>query len=389
MLFKNTGRGAKQTSMKSSKHAIKTMTGLMAGLTMGFCALLGTAQAQTSAPHLKVVSVDVEGGAATLFVTPEGKSLLIDTGWPAGLGGWPHMGPPPGTTMSSADRIVAAAKALGLDHLDYVIITHYHIDHVGGLGDLMAQIPVGTFIDHGPNREFVPAGHPVSSWATQSTYAKYLEETNGHPRLSVSAGTELHIGSMTLTFVSSDAKPIDTPLPGAGQPNPACQGVQPMAADGGEENIRSVASVIGFGQARIAAFGDLSWNGEMDLACPIDKVGKVDLLIVTQHGSNLSSNPASVDALAPVVAIMGNGPAKGGDVGPIDVVAHSPRLQGFWRLHSSAAHPQSDGPADYVANLAGPQDSGFSIEADVAADGEIKVTNLRNGFSKTYRAAPQ
>ncbi len=358
----------------------------MVGLTIGFAGLAGAAQAQTAQPRLKVVAVDVEGGAATLFVTPEGKSLLIDTGWPKGLGGWPHMGPPEGTTMTSADRIVAAAKALGLDHLDYVIITHYHIDHIGGLGDLMAQIPVGTFIDHGPNREFVPEGRPVSPWATQSTYAQYLAESAGHPRWSVRAGTELHIGSMTVTFVSSDAKPIEAPLPGAGQPNPACQGVQPMAADGGEENVRSVASVISFGKARIAAFGDLSWNGETELSCPVDRVGKVDLLIVTQHGSKLSSNPASVDALAPVVAIMGNGPAKGGDIDPIDVVSHSPRLQGFWRLHSSIDHPQADGPPDYVANLAGPQDGGFSIEADVAADGEIQVTNRRNGYSKTYKA---
>ena len=360
--------------------------GLALCLVAGLAAGAGVASAQAASGRLRVVAVDVEGGAATLFVTPEGKSLLIDTGWPKGLGGWPHMGPPAGTTMTSADRIAAAAKALGLHRLDYVVITHYHIDHIGGLAELMTRLPVGTFIDHGPNREFVPAGHPVSDWATQSTYAKYLTLAAGHKRLSVKAGDVIHIGSMSLTVVSSDAQPIDTPLPGAGQTNPACHGVPDMAEDGGEENARSVASIISFGHARIAAFGDLSWNAEGRLFCPVDRVGKVDLLIVTQHGSKLSSNPASLAALAPVVAIMGNGPAKGGDEGPIDTVAHSPRLQGFWRLHSSIDHPQTDGPPDYVANLAGPDDHGFSIEADVSRSGAITVVNPRNGFTRSYAA---
>ena len=72
--------------------------------------------------------VDVEGGAATLFVTPEGKSLLVDTGWPAGMGGARAVaGAPP--QPSSADRIVAAAHKLGINRIDYLLISHYHVDH--------------------------------------------------------------------------------------------------------------------------------------------------------------------------------------------------------------------------------------------------------------------
>lgn len=98
---------------------------------------------------LKVVSIDVEGGGGTLFVTPKGKSLLVDIGWPAGF----RLMPSPDGAQNSADRIVAAVKKLGLSKIDYVIITHYHINHVGGVQDLVKRIPVGAFIDHGVNAE--------------------------------------------------------------------------------------------------------------------------------------------------------------------------------------------------------------------------------------------
>src|SRR5689334_25236642 len=97
---------------------------------------------------LLIDSIDVEGGAATLYITPEGQSLLIDTGWPAGIGA---------TDPDSAQRIIAAARKHGLSKLDYVLITHYHVDHVGGVVELLSQFPVGTMLDHGPNRETPPA----------------------------------------------------------------------------------------------------------------------------------------------------------------------------------------------------------------------------------------
>jgi competence protein ComEC len=154
-----------------------------------------------------------------------------------------------------------------------------------------------------------------------------------------------------------------------------------------EENARSVASVITFGRTRIADFGDLSWNMETRLACPVDRVGPVDVLIVTQHGSGLSSNPASVNELKPIVAVMDNGPTKGGDVDPIRTISQSPRLKGFWRLHASVRHPETDGAPDYIANLVGGAD-GHAVEVDVSRDGTIKVVNTRNGFSQTYPPAP-
>lgn len=336
---------------------------------------------------LRIVTVDVEGGAATLFVSPEGKSLLIDTGWPDGMR--PRGAPDASPAPSSADRIAEAAAALGVHRIDYLIVTHYHVDHVGGLKALLGKLPVGVVIDHGPNREPAPPGASEQSlqWSPSRTYPQYLELTKGIRRISAKAGDRFQIGSMSLTVVSSDAQPIARPLAGAGGPGGAgCAEVKPMAKDGGEENARSVASVITFGRARIADFGDLSWNVETRLACPVDLVGPVDVLIVTQHGSELSSNPVSVDALKPVVAVMDNGPTKGGDSDPIHTVSQSPRLKGFWRLHASARHPETDGPPDYIANLEGGSD-GHAIEVDVSKDGTIKVVNARNAFSRTYPAA--
>ena len=110
-------------------------------LNVSLCILvLGAAMCAQDGGALQIYFVDVEGGQATLFVTPDKESLLIDTGWP-------------GNDGRDADRIVAAAKKAGISKIDYVLITHFHEDHVGGAPQLAAKIPIGTFIDHGENRE--------------------------------------------------------------------------------------------------------------------------------------------------------------------------------------------------------------------------------------------
>ncbi|MBA2588006.1 MAG: MBL fold metallo-hydrolase [Alphaproteobacteria bacterium] len=346
---------------------------------------------------LKVVSIDVEGGAATLFVTPEGQSLLIDTGWPKGFGEMPS----PDGSSEAADRIVAAAKKLGVTKLDYVIVTHYHDDHSGGVGALVARIPVGTFIDHGDNTDPLRPGTPpervINTAAGQ--YPRYLEAIKGHKRIIAKPGTVIRIGSLTDTIVASDTKVIAAPLHGGGQANPHCN--VPGKGLGQGENASSVASLLRFGKVTIAQFGDLSWDIEHDLACPVDKIGKVNLLLVTQHGSaNVSSNPAQLSAMRPDVAIMPNGGKKGGDPEVIAVVSAQKSLKGFWRLHESYAHPELSGDKNLIANLNPPQsaidavaakpyeappDAGYAIEADITRDGRITVTNTRNNFTRTYQ----
>lgn len=367
-----------------------------------FClaALLFAAPAAAQEKPLKIVVLDVEGGAATLFLTPEGKSLLIDTGWPRGSGQMPS----PDGSQESADRIVAAAKKLGVRKIDYVLVTHYHDDHSGGTSALAKKIPVGVFIDHGENGDPLRPGTPpervINTPAGQ--YPLYLETVKGHKRIIAKAGDMIEIGSLTNTIIASDARLIEKPLPGAGAVNLNCTNTPPRDIDDNvNENTRSVASLLRYGKVTIAQFGDLAWDMEYQLACPIDRLGKVNLLLVTQHGSaKVSNNAAHIAAMAPDVAIMPNGGKKGGDPEVIKTVTAQQSLQGFWRLHESYKFPELSGDKDFIANLNPPQaeidkvaskpweappDMGHALIAEVWKSGRITVTNSRNGFSKSYQ----
>src|SRR5260221_1406182 len=199
---------------------------------------------------LKIVSIDVEGGGGTLFVTPEGKSLLIDTGWPSGAG----LLPSPDGAKNSAVRIAAAAKKLGLSKIDYLIITHYHMDHVGGVMDLVKRIPVDTFIDHGPNAEHLGPGEKVppdlAGGAPDQLYPKYLETIKGHKHIVAKPGQVIAIGSMTDTIVSSHGVTLSKPPPGAGTPIAAFETPESKRpkAERGQADTRSVASPLQLGQ---------------------------------------------------------------------------------------------------------------------------------------------
>jgi competence protein ComEC len=331
-----------------------------------------------AAGTLTIESIDVEGGAATLYVTPEHQSLLIDTGWPADVAA---------KDPDSAQRIIAAARRHGLTRLDYVLITHYHVDHVGALPELVASFPVGTLLDHGPNREQPPPDVPPAyvSWQPATLYPKYLEALRGHPHRSLKAGDTLDIGSLHLTVVTADGGAISRVLPGAGEAIPECASMSPMEKNGGDENTRSVGVVMSFGRARIASFGDLTWNVEKELVCPRDKVGKVDLFFVSNHGTNVNNSPALLHALAPRITITNNGARKGADPESYDTVAHSPRLARLWQLHyAEGGGPAHNPPEAYLANLSGVPDTHASLEVEVGQDGVFTVTNGRTGLKESY-----
>jgi len=230
------------------------------GCGLAACCLLPTAALAAAADSLQIEAIDVEGGAATLYITPEHQSLLIDTGWSADMGA---------KDPDSVQRIIAAARRHGLSKLDYVLITHYHADHVGGVPELLSQFPVGTLLDHGPSREVPPPNLPPAAAQSQpaALYPKYLEAIYGHRHRTMKPGETLDIGSLHLTVVTSDAVTIDHALAGGGNTIAECADMRPMEKDGGEENARSLGVVMTFGQARIAAFGDLTWNMEQKLFC--------------------------------------------------------------------------------------------------------------------------
>jgi len=216
-----------------------------------------------------------------------------------------------------------------------------------------------------------------------------MKAIEGHHHVVAKPGDVFHIGGMTVTIVAADAKVIGKPVPGAGEDNPSCAGMEGMANNGGEENARSTSSLISYGKARIAAFGDLTWDREKDLFCPTDRVGKVDVYLATHHATALSGSPAAVNALAPIVAIVGNSPRKGADAERMKTIKASPRIQGIWQLHTTTVAPDVNVSTDMIANPVTDQskDMAFALRLRIEKDGKVTVINERNGYNKTYQVA--
>ena len=202
------------------------------------------AQSPAGAP-LTIYSIDVEGGQATLLVSPTGQSMLVDTGWP-------------GFEGRDADRIVATAKAAGVRQIDYLVITHYHADHVGGVTQLADRMKIGTFVDHGENLE--------GADQTRTGYAAYqavLAKTHGK-RLTVKPGDRIPISGIDVRILTSAREHIRQPLAGGGQPNPFCES-EPSAPDDPSENSASLGMLITYGKFRFLDLGDLTKKKELEL----------------------------------------------------------------------------------------------------------------------------
>jgi beta-lactamase superfamily II metal-dependent hydrolase len=350
-------------------------------------ASIAATSAAAAEKPLRVVLIDVEGGAATLFVTPEGRSLLVDTGWPAGLGGPPPVAgaPPAPPGRSSADVIVAAANKAGVRKIDYLMISHYHLDHIGGAVELLGKIPVGTVLDHGENREQPPADRPPSPNQTDKQYARYIEAIAGKPRRSVKAGETFKIGSLSLDFVSADRQVITKPLAGGGAATAGCEAVGEKSNIGGEENPRSVGFVATYGKARILNLADLTWDVEKQLVCAINQIGKIDLMVVSHHGSDLSNTPTLMAATAPTVALVANGARKGGDKPVLERLKVAPSQPAVWQVHYATRAAEANTAERQIANLVeGPQDQTFSLQAEVDKTGAITIVNERNSARETY-----
>jgi len=312
---------------------------------------------------LQIYFIDVEGGQSTLFVTPAGQSLLIDTGW-----GY--------NAFRDANRIVAAAKHAHIKKIDYVLITHYHTDHVGGVPQLVKKMTVEHFVDHGENRE--------ESKATKTEYAEYVTAMGATDHIVLKSGDTLPIKGMEVTAVSGDGNVIAQPLPGAGEANAACSGVAQKETDP-SENARSLGLVIQFGKLKIVDLGDLTWNKELDLMCPNNKLGKADIYIASHHGLDQSNSPALVHGLRPRVAIIDNGTKKGASPSAWDIIKSSPGLEDIWQLHFADAGGSEHNTADpFIANVT-EADTGFYLRLTAHEDGSFEIFNQRNKYQKTYR----
>jgi competence protein ComEC len=354
-------------------------------LLLSLCA--AAAQPRTT---LDIYVTDVEGGNATLFVTPAGESVLIDTG---NLNG----------AARDAGRIMDAVRDAHLTQIDHLILTHYHADHFGGMEELSKQIPIREFIDHGPN---IQPG--IGADWERDIYPKLYAKGK---HTVAKAGDRIQLYGVDWRIVASAGEIIPaTMLPGANKTNPECANFRPF--DNNMEDPMSVASYITFGRFRTAHLGDLTRNMEFKLMCPATHLPPVDLFLGLHHGVQSSNSIVMVHALRPQVAIMNNGTRKGGDPETMMAVHTSPGLQDLWQIHFSQLSGQEyTQPGMFVANLLdapqptiprapiatpGPEappapvhnGKAYWIKVSAQRDGTFTVTNQRNGFSKTYIPSP-
>ncbi|MEO8483270.1 MAG: MBL fold metallo-hydrolase [Acidobacteriota bacterium] len=400
------------------RAAVLTIVCLLGGI--------GAAAVQTRAKTLDVYYIDTEGGQSTLFVSPTGESLLVDTG----NGGDRDLG-----------RIVETLNAAGVKQIDHLWTTHFHGDHVGALLALAKQMPVLHFYDHGKP-------HPNDRIISAAFLASYEELSRGK-RTVVVPGDKVRMTGLDVTAVASANKFLRSNLPGGGQRNTACAGTGAAQKDESSyidpDNGESAGFVMTYGRFRTVDLGDLTWNGELDLMCPTNRIGTVDVYLTSHHGLERSGAPALVHALQPRVAVMNNGTRKGGAPDTFRVLYESPRLEDLWQLHWSYNAGLDNAPATFVANIddnatiagvltapppapraggpagagpaappaaqipqgapppgagappAGPGRGGppgggaaahtpaYLIKIAAEPDGTFTVTNTRNGFHKTYR----
>jgi beta-lactamase superfamily II metal-dependent hydrolase len=342
-------------------------------------ALLVLALAPTrgfTATTLDIYFIDVEGGQSTLLVTPQGQAFLVDTGW-AGNGA-PGSKPGDPAQARDAKRIVAAARDAGIKQIDYLLITHFHPDHDGGVVELAQLMPIRHFIDHGslPEEAKKDAG-------TKDAFEAYLAIRNKAQHIEPKPGDRLPLKGIDAIIVSSAASTITQPLTGAGEVNTVC-GRSALPAGESIENPRSTGVVVAFGKFRFLDVGDLTGPPLFDLACPKSLIGPVDAYLVAHHGGSDASDPATFAAFKPRVAIMNNGLKKGGSQATYDSLHHVTGLEDVWQLHRSEAAGDSNFLAERIANL--DESTAHWIKLSATENGSFRVLNGRTGEWKTYPA---
>jgi len=354
--------------MQTSRSRVSAIAVLGLALIV-LCSALPSAQRRT----LDIYWIDVEGGAATLVVSPSGESLLYDAGWEV--------------DGRDGKRIAQVVKEAGLPKIDYFVLSHFHADHAGGLQELARLVPIGRCFDRG---DFIEP-------ANQRWRDIYLASC-ASKRTILKAGDTIPMKGAQIDIVASNGQLITKPLAGGGT-NPLCTSAENKPAEG-PENQFMVGALFTYGKFKFLDLGDLDWEKEMELGCPINRLGQVTIWQAGRHGAlDGAGAPGLLYAIKPQVVIVNNGPRKGlggGSAGsPKPVTQHyqriakTPGIEGIWQGHLSLLEKDkaSNTADDMIANFEESADcKGHWIRASVTPDGTFTVTNSRNGFSKTYAA---
>lgn len=319
--------------------------------------------------HLDIYFIDVEGGACTLFVTPTGESLVIDSGYPDNNG-------------RDLNRILHVVRDVaGLKHIDHAAVTHWHRDHYGNHAALTTQIQIRNFWDRGIPDALAEDDLFVTRVSDYRSASQNNSKTlKAGDRLSIKPGkTPLAIQIVT---ASRDV------IPNAGKPNPYANLHEPLPEDT-SDNAASLSFLLTFGQFRFLCCGDLTWNIEAKLMTPNNPIGQVDMFMVTHHGLPSSNNPVLVRAVDPRVAVMCNGPTKGGSESVIKTLRECESLEALYQLHRNvtlAANLQT--PVNFIANTGPTQGcKGVWIKASIAPGGRTYTVQIGpEGEPRTFES---
>ena len=289
----------------------------------------------------------------------------IDAGWPR-------------PDRRDAGRIQAAMRDAGITELDYVLISHFHRDHVGGLAQLAERVPIGQLVDHGDSVELDRA-------AGRALWQEYLGVSNDRRR-TIRPGEKLPLTRIEFTFIGAHRQLIDSLEPRP--PNRFCADADVPPADLGE-NGHSLGYLLSLGGFQFLNLGDMTPDREHALACPENRIGVVDLWQVPHHGGYGAIRAELAAALQPTVAVINNGPRKGGTPDSLEVVQSTAEVGDVWQAHRTmtddAAHQTDEA---LIANLTEEDDcEGHWIKATVQPDGRTwTITNGRTGYSRNYQS---
>ena len=333
-----------------------------AGLVAAFALAVLLVRTSAAPGVVTLYFIDVEGGQSTLIVSPSGESLLIDTGYQSG--------------GRDAARIMAAMRDAGVTQIDHLLLTHFHMDHMGGVSELSARVPVKRFYDHDT---LVDRSDPPAVAAFADYQRLRAKATHVVPGL----GSKLPISGLDVQWVSSDGHVISTAMLGGGQPTKACP---PSSPAPGEplENPRSTGFFLRYGAFRFVDLGDLSGEPLYRLVCPSALLGPVDLLLAPHHGGNDTGYPAVLNAFQPRAALINNGAVKGGGAATFRSLEQVPGLSNVWQLHRSQNEGVTNAADSNIANL--DESTGYWVKATASEDGSFTLTNQRTQQARRYQA---